>query len=196
MKRLPVILSTAALAVAVLGVTPLGHAGRLISRIPPFAKSAHHADVAANALRLGGHKPSAAGGAGTIPVLDAKGKLPASTGAVGPQGPAGPGGSKGDKGDPGAPATALWALVKPDGSLGASQGVTASAKDTYNGGYEITFNKDVTSCAVLATAANYDRTTTAQVNALGKGGNTVRVVVLDTGRNYLYDTDFSIAAFC
>ena len=194
MKRLPVILSATALVVAVLGATPLGHAaGRMISTIPPFAKRANHANVADNALKLSGHKASATGGAGTIPVLDAKGKLPASIGAVGPQGPQGP---KGDKGDPGAPATKLFALVKPDGSVGAQQGVTFSGRDTINGGYTITFSKDVTFCAVLATAGLKDRFTTAQVNAFNRGGNTVRVIVQDSARDYVYDTDFSVAAFC
>ena len=190
MKRLPVILSAAALVVAVLGATPLGHAaGRVISTIPPFAKRADHANVADNALRLSGHKSSTTGGAGTIPVLDAKGKLPASIGAVGLKG------DKGDKGDPGAPATKLFALVKPDGSLGASQGVTSNGKDI-NGGYDMTFDRDVTFCAVLATAGLKDRFTTAQVNAFGRGGNTVRVIVQDSARDYVYDTDFSVAAFC
>jgi hypothetical protein len=194
MKRLPIILSSAALVVALLGATPLGNAAvHAISTIPPLAKRAFHANLADNASRLSGHRASATGGAGTIPVLDSKGKLPASIGAVGPQGPAGP---QGPKGDPGTPATKLFALVKPDGTLGASQGVTSSGKDTTAGGYQLTFNRDVSFCAVLATAGNYDRTTTALVNPFGRGGNTVRVVVLDSARNYVYDTDFSVAAFC
>lgn len=185
MKRLPVILSATALVVSVLGATPLGQAaGRAIISIPPLAKRAFHANVADNALKLSGHKASATGGAGTIPVLDAKGRLPASVGAVGP------------KGDPGAPATRLFALVKPDGSLGASQGVSSSGKDTSAGGYQITFDRDVTFCAVLATAGNYDRIVTALVNPFGRGGNVVRVVVQDSSRDFVYDTDFSVAAFC
>ncbi|HZT45499.1 MAG TPA: hypothetical protein VFA24_04900 [Gaiellaceae bacterium] len=94
MKRhVPSMLAATALAVAVLGATPVGGAaGTLVAKIPPFAKKAGFATTAGDALRLGGHKPSTSGEAGAIPVLDAQGKLPASIGAVGPQGP------KGDRG--------------------------------------------------------------------------------------------------
>jgi hypothetical protein len=87
------ILAATALVVAVVGVTPAGNAaGTLVAKIPPFAKKAGFATTAGDSLRLGGHKPSTSGEAGGIPVLDEKGKLPASIGAVGPQGP------KGDRG--------------------------------------------------------------------------------------------------
>ena len=203
MKRLPVTLSAAALVVSLLGATPLGHAaGRALATIPPLAKRARLANVATNALRLNGHRASPVGGPGTIPVLNAAGKLPASVGAVGPQGPAGPvgpagpQGAKGDKGDPGAAASKSFALVKPDGSLGAGTGVASTGKDTTAGGYQIKFNSDVTFCAVLATPGLPDHTATAQVNAFGRGGDTVRVVVKDRLGNFVYDTDFSVAAFC
>ena len=61
-QRLPLILSSTALVVAVFGATPLGHAaGRLAQSVPPFAKKAGYAKragVAANALALNGHKAS------------------------------------------------------------------------------------------------------------------------------------------
>ena len=44
MKRLPLVLSTTALIVAVFGSTPVGHA--VASAIPPFAKSAGYAKQA------------------------------------------------------------------------------------------------------------------------------------------------------
>src|SRR6478735_7374301 len=102
-SRLPLILSSAALLVAVFGSTPLGHAAR---EAVPFAKSASFATLAGNAQKLNGRKSTLSGAPGTIPVVASTGKLPASLGAVGPQGPKGQKGEKGDKGakgDPGAP---------------------------------------------------------------------------------------------
>jgi hypothetical protein len=85
-EKLPLGLSAAALIVALLGSTPLGHAaGRGIAKVVPVAK------FAKNAGKLNGHTSSATPRAGQIPVLDSTGKLPASIGAVGPKGDQGPG---------------------------------------------------------------------------------------------------------
>lgn len=100
-RRLPVILSATALVVAVFGTTPLGHAaGRLVTKVPPFAKRANYAKTAGtanNAKALGGRKASA------YALLDGTGKLSVSVlpqgGAV--AGPPGPKGDKGPKGDTG-----------------------------------------------------------------------------------------------
>jgi hypothetical protein len=104
-ERLPIVLSTSALLVAVFGATPLGHAaGRVIRTVPPFASRAGFAKLAGtadNAKRLGGHRASLSPKAGDIPVLGANGKLPASIGAVGPQGQQGPAGPKGATGPAG-----------------------------------------------------------------------------------------------
>jgi hypothetical protein len=46
-ERLPIVLSAAALLVAVFGATPLGHAaGRALQSVPPFAKRAGFARFA------------------------------------------------------------------------------------------------------------------------------------------------------
>ena len=104
-QRLPLTLSATALLVSLLGATPLGQAaGRVITTIPPFAKKANYATkagVAANALKLSGHAASVQGKPGSVPILDAKGKLPASAGVGGTQGPPGPPGAKGDRGPQG-----------------------------------------------------------------------------------------------
>lgn len=88
MKRLPIILSAAALVVSVLGATPLGQAAeRVVSTIPPFAKRAGYATTAGNALALSGHKASTSGGPGTVPVFDRLGRLPGVrdvSGLIGP----------------------------------------------------------------------------------------------------------------
>ena len=110
-SRLPLILSSTALLVAVFGSTPLGHAAR---EAVPFAKSAGFATLAGNAQKLNGRKSTLSGAPGTIPVVASTGKLPASIGAVGPQGPKGEKGDKGDKGqkgDPGAPGLSGYQIV-------------------------------------------------------------------------------------
>jgi hypothetical protein len=199
-QRLPLTLSATALAVAVFGATPLGHAaGRLVSAIPPFAKKAGYASVAGNALHLGGHSASPAGGSGAIPVLNAQGKLPASVGAVGPQGPqgpAGPQGPKGDKGDPGRDgnaATKLWAVVRGDGTLSDASGVTGHYHDG-TGGYRIQFNFDLSHCALLVTPFNTFYRIGAQV--YGPNPTMASVIVRSAADGSLQDAYFSLAAFC
>jgi len=99
-QRAPIALSVTALVVAVLAATPLGQATatRLSAVVPPFARTAGFARLSDNSNKLNNHRSTLRGLAGTIPVVGANGKLPASIGAVGPQGPAGPAGPKGDKG--------------------------------------------------------------------------------------------------
>jgi hypothetical protein len=61
-NRLPVVLSTTALLVAVFGATPLGHAAsRAIHAVPPFAKTASFAKFAGNASKLNGRKSTLSG---------------------------------------------------------------------------------------------------------------------------------------
>lgn len=130
MKRLPLILSSAALAIALLGVTPFGQAARVeLAKVVPFATKAGFAakaGTANNALALGGHKPSA------FPLLGKNGKLPAnlvatnpspvvgSAGAAGPAGPAGPAGATG-----------------PQGAQGASGVVAAYTKSAGGGSFQV-----------------------------------------------------------
>lgn len=111
MKRLPLIFSSAALVVALVGNTSLGSAaGRAVAKVVPFAQRAGTAKVANNALRLNGHAASLTGAPGTIPVVGANGKLPVvlatigsagstgAPGALGAQGPPGPAGAQGPNG--------------------------------------------------------------------------------------------------
>jgi hypothetical protein len=102
-QRAPIVLSITALVVAVLGATPLGQATatKLAAKFPPFAKTAGFAKLSGNSNKLNNHKSTLRGLPGTIPVVGANGKLPASIGAVGPQGPAGAAGAKGDRGPAG-----------------------------------------------------------------------------------------------
>lgn len=73
-------------------------------------------------------------------------------------------GPKGDQGDPGTPATALWAVVNTDGTLARGSGVVSTQKLEImaivtgvgplamgDGSYEVIFERDVTTCAYVAT---------------------------------------------
>lgn len=103
-QRLPVILSVAALTVALLGATPIGRAAHELTRVVPgFAKKAGYAR---NAGAVDGIRASRTGRAGYLVPLGADGKFPASVGQVGPTGPAGP---------PGPAGAEAWALVDPSG---------------------------------------------------------------------------------
>jgi hypothetical protein len=136
-QRLPLVLSVTALAVALLGSTPVGQAStELIQTIPPFAKQAGFARLAGtadNAKRLGGHRPS------EFARLDASGKLPASLGAVGPKGDPGPKGAPGSTGERG-----------PAGPNGV---VNAFAKDTGTGPVQVTPTSNYTTVLSLPLAA-------------------------------------------
>ena len=94
MKRLPLVLSTTALIVAVFGSTPVGHA--VGSAIPAFAKSAGYAKQAGNASALNGIRASKLPQPGRLVPLGADGRFPASIGL------AGPAGARGEQGLPGA----------------------------------------------------------------------------------------------
>jgi len=119
-NRLPIVLSTTALVVAVLGVTPLGEAAAKVANIVPRAMFANNSD------RVDGISAARTPKAGHLVALGRNGQFPGSViprtiaveveqegpqgpagpqgvqGKQGPAGPQGPAGLKGDKGDPGA----------------------------------------------------------------------------------------------
>ena len=109
-QRLPVVLSAAALLIAVLGATPLGHAARQgVARVALYAK---------NAGKVGGIAASKKPKAGKLLPLGRNGKFPASVLPGGVRGPAGPEGARGPAG-PAGPQGA----VGPRGLVG-SRGAT------------------------------------------------------------------------
>ena len=108
-RRLPLVLSITALAVAVLGSTPAGHA--VVSAVPPFAKKAHYADKAGNASAVNGIKAARKPKPRFLVPLNGRGKLPASVLAAGPAGPQGKMGPQGPKGDTGPPGISAYELV-------------------------------------------------------------------------------------
>jgi hypothetical protein len=144
-ERLPLVLSSTAVVIAVFGATPVGHA--VVSAVPPFATHAKTADYATNAGAVNGLKASRRPRVGWLVALGPGGKFPASVGVAGPSGPqgpagppgaAGPKGATGNKGDKGA--TGPTGPSGPQGSPGLSgyQVVTAHSA------YDATSFKDAT----------------------------------------------------
>lgn len=124
--RLPLILSATALAVAVLGTTPLGEAA--LDAVPvPLAKRAYLADTAKNAVKVNNIRANRTPTAGQLLPLDQAGKFPASVGAIGPKGDKGDKGSKGDKGLAGEPGVSAYGIVQgPPVALAANSTTIAS----------------------------------------------------------------------
>ena len=89
MNRISTTLAAAALIVAVLGITPLGHAAADAVRVAFFAQ---------NAGKVGNIKASRTPVPGQLLALDAKGRFPAS---VLPKGAAGAPGERGERGERG-----------------------------------------------------------------------------------------------
>jgi hypothetical protein len=129
-QRLPLVIATTALAVALVGSTPVGQAAEsVLDQIVPRAK---RADLAANAVKLNGHRSSFNPKPGQIPVVSAEGKLPESIGAVGPQGPQGPAGPRGASGY----VRVQENVTVPDGTGAPDFGVSCpGGRSVFGGGY-------------------------------------------------------------
>ena len=121
------------------------------------------------------------------------------TGSPGPQGPAGAKGDKGDKGDAGADATALWAVVNADGTLGrGATGVTSSR--LFAGAYQVAFNRSVTNCAYVAGFGDSTSTPAEYSGSVGttrRSGNANAVFVKTLNNSSVAeDRPFHLAVFC
>lgn len=137
-QRLPLIISATALAVAVLGSTPVGGAAK--SAIAQVVPRAQKADFAANAGKLNGHRSSVDPGPGQIPVVGPDGKLAASLGAGGP---AGRKGARGARGKPGVSGyqVVLENIAVPEGDTTPDFGISCpGGRSVLGGGYS--FGKD------------------------------------------------------
>jgi hypothetical protein len=182
--KLPLVLSATALAVAVLGATPLGHAAyNMVS----FAK---------NAGRVNGIKASRSPRANQLLPLGPNKKFPSSVvpqGPPGPQGPAGPAASN------------LFAVVNPDGSIYKEKGVLGISKPQ-SGYYDITFSRSIDDCAVVATVGGHRISSTnwtdpyIGVATVRTFGQVAEVITLGNNGAYGlhdgYDMGFHVAALC
>jgi len=108
-SRLTLVLSATALAVALLGSTPLGQA--VSSVASPVVKRARVADYALNAGAVNGIKASKLPIAGRLVALGPDGKFPPSIGMAGPQGPTGAAGPQGKTGPQGPPGVSSYTVV-------------------------------------------------------------------------------------
>jgi hypothetical protein len=99
---------------------------------------------------------------------------------------------QGPKGDPGAPAAELHGTVTADGVLANGKSVTAVSAGG-DGTYTITFDRDVSSCAVVATIASVDDAGSVSGAAVGAQQATFRTRNL-AGAGV--PRPFSFAVFC
>jgi hypothetical protein len=133
------------------------------------------------------------------------GQLPAGPpGPTGATGATGAAGSPGAAGAPGQPATALWAVVDASGALVHGSHVTAAAKlftGTVAGAYEVTFDRDVSSCALLATLGRTDAANAnpapGEIGTAYRNGNPAAVFVKTlNSAGVEADGSFHLAVFC
>lgn len=166
------------------------------------------ASLAGSALFVSGASASGSGHKGKASVSSSKAAKRGPRGKQGPKGnpgangspgAQGPAGTPGVPGAPGTSATALWAVVKADGSLiSASPAVTGvGAHNTGTGVYEVDFNRDVSECAFSVTTQGFPYVAAAQP-LLDEGvprQNAVEVMIVDTAA-VSRDDGFSLAVFC
>ncbi|MGZ5311994.1 MAG: hypothetical protein ACXWFN_12235 [Solirubrobacterales bacterium] len=104
-------------------------------------------------------------------------------------------GGQGPPGAAGASATALFAGVNSDGSVSAQSGVVGNVAHTAaSGQYTVTFNRNVDTCAPVATLTN-DDPGEILASVLGGPNNTVAVFTRDSAGSAA-DGAFSVAVFC
>ena len=122
------------------------------------------------------------------------------------QGPAGPKGApgaagaagasiQGPKGESGQPTNVMWAKIGSEGTLEGGKGITG-IEDNGTAPYTVTFEKDVTNCAVVATenAQASSLVTTAMTEA--NLGNKAEVWIVGRELGAPVARRFSIIAVC
>jgi hypothetical protein len=193
-NRLPLILSATALVVALLGATPLGEAARNAVPLALFAR---------NSGKVSGIKASRTPKANQLLPLGGNGKFPDS---VVPAGPRGPQGERGPQGPAGPPATPLYAVVNADGTFyRQGSGITAAQRMS-DGVYQLTFNRSVDECAIIANVGGH-RTGDTTWTPVVKGMAIVRTfaqvaevrTITDNGFSGGFqerDFGFHVAAYC
>ncbi|MGH3051649.1 MAG: hypothetical protein ACRDM8_01655 [Gaiellaceae bacterium] len=174
--RLPVALSAAALAVALVGATPLGHAALTV------------VDLARNADKVDGKHAVAFGTA----VGKRKGKLVATSPQTGllPSNIISrvPRSDRADRADDAdrldgldssAFAQGLWAVVNSNGSLARGRGAVSAASLGVDGQCQVVFDRNVAACAYVATLGDAGPSTGAVgvVTVAPRDGNANAVFV-------------------
>jgi hypothetical protein len=127
----------------------------------------------------------------------ATGQLP--TGAKGDRGATGATGPRGAAGTPGVNATSLFAAVAANATITTSSGVVGTVTHTASTGiYAITFNRDVSQCAFLATigARNGGVPSDPEISANNQTGSPEQVVVQTFLGATATDRSFNVAVLC
>jgi hypothetical protein len=195
--RLPVALSAAALAVALVGATPLGHAALTV------------VDLARNADKVDGKHAVAFGTA----VGKRKGKLVATSPQTGllPSNIISrvPRADRADRADDAdrldgldssAFAQGLWAVVNSNGTLARGRGAASAGSLGVDGQYQVIFNQNVAGCAYFATLGDAGPSTGAVgvVTVAPREGNANAVFVqtFDTENALEVALPFHLAVVC
>jgi len=125
-----------------------------------------------------------------------------SWGTQGPAGKNGTAGATGAKGETGPAATTLWAVVEFNGTLvrGGTGAVSSTSIAISPAHYIVTFNRDVTKCAYLATPAATSATTLPPVGfdsvAPAEGNPDGVFVKTETSGGAEQQESFDLAVFC
>jgi hypothetical protein len=131
-----------------------------------------------------------------------KGEKKLSWGTQGPAGKNGGTGAAGAKGETGPAATSLWAVVEFNGTLvrGGTGAVSSTSIPIAPSHYIVTFNRDVTKCAYIATPAATSATTLPPVGfdsvAPVEGNPDGVFVKTETSAGAEQQESFDLAVFC
>lgn len=129
---------------------------------------------------------------------------PGLPGAPGAKGDDGAPGTSGSPGLPGAPATKLFAVVRADGTLLGGNGVVSVGPPTpgFAGFYTLTFDRDVSRCAAVATPGALNGGFAGNRIASANRGSTATMSIgvrtqRFAGTDFIDESsDFNIAVFC
>jgi hypothetical protein len=131
-----------------------------------------------------------------------KGEKKLSWGSQGSAGKNGAPGAAGAKGEAGPAATSLWAVVEFNGTLvrGGTGAVSSTSIVATPSHYIVTFNRDVTKCAYIATPAATSATTLPPVGfdsvAPAEGNPDGVFVKTETSGGTEQQESFDLAVFC
>jgi len=114
-----------------------------------------------------------------------------TTGATGATGAAGAAGAQGPNGADGESAAVKWGVIGGHAELGAAQGVVEAVENPAHF-YEVTFDSDITNCALTADSNDLP----GLAASLVRNGTKVAVHFFTTKEEGVHLTDFSIVAYC
>jgi hypothetical protein len=169
------VLSATALVVAIFGATPLGEAAY---NVTPFAR---------NAGKVNGIRASRTPKPNHLLALASNGRFPSS---VAPKGEQGERGLAGPQGPAGPPASTRFIVADPNGTIYKQKSVVAIQK-TGVGVYQITFDRSVDDCSVVASVGGHRTGPDSWTDPPYKGFTSVRTFGAVAEVRTLTDNGFS-----